>query len=214
MTAPAHPANFSTYAVADLLDAFASNEPAPGGGSASALAGAMGVSLLIMAARVARTRRGTPEEVADLSEAAARLQPMRETLQELVDRDSAAYQAVVAAYRRPRGADEERAVRERAVVDALVGATNTPLDMMRQCVRALDISVEVAEKCVSTACSDVGVAIELLLAATRGAGLSVDANIGSIQNAQFVERARAEREDLEADAVAIATRARRLLPQR
>jgi len=67
---------FSEFALIDLLDAFASNTPVPGGGSAAALAGALGVSLLIMAAGLPKSRTGAPEEAADLAEAAARLRPL------------------------------------------------------------------------------------------------------------------------------------------
>ncbi len=64
---------YSEMALVDLLDAFASNEPVPGGGSAAALAGSLGASLLIMVAGLPKTRTDSPEEVADLSEASARL---------------------------------------------------------------------------------------------------------------------------------------------
>ncbi len=79
---------YSEMALPDLLDAFASNEPVPGGGSAAALAGALGVSLLIKVAGLPRTRTGSPEEAADLSEASARLRPMREALTGLIDDNS------------------------------------------------------------------------------------------------------------------------------
>ena len=82
--------SYSTMAMADVLDAFASNQPYPGGGSAAALAGALGVSLLLMAAGIPRTRTGTPEEAADLAQASARLRPVRDTLARIVDADSEA----------------------------------------------------------------------------------------------------------------------------
>ena len=100
--------SYSDLVLTDLLDAFSSSDPYPGGGSAAALAGALGVSLLLMAAGVTRTRTGTPEEAADLAEASSRLRPLRDTLTSLVDADSAAYQAVVKAMRRPKGTDGER----------------------------------------------------------------------------------------------------------
>jgi methenyltetrahydrofolate cyclohydrolase len=203
---------FSTYALADLLDAFASTDPAPGGGSASALTGAVAVALLIMVAGVPRTRRGTAEDTTDLAEASARLRPLRETLAQLVDRDSDAYRAVIAAFKLPKTTDAERAARRDAVAVAMHNATETPLAVMRACREAVEIAAIVADKGVVTAASDVGVAIELLLAAARGAGLSVDANLGSIADAAFAAHARSERENLEADTVADAARARRLLP--
>lgn len=76
---------YSEMALVDLLDAFASNEPVPGGGSAAALAGSLGVSLLIMVAGLPKTRTDSPEEAADLSEASARLRPLRDALTGLID---------------------------------------------------------------------------------------------------------------------------------
>src|SRR5688572_33273855 len=97
---------YSEMALVDLLDAFASNEPVPGGGSASALAGSLGVSLLVMVAGNPKTRTGAPEEAADLSEASSRLRPLRDALTVLIDDDSAAYSAVLEAMRLPKDTAE------------------------------------------------------------------------------------------------------------
>src|ERR687897_2784878 len=102
------PASYAQIALADLLDAFASNEPVPGGGSAAALAGAVGASLLIMVTGLPKTKTGTPEEAADLAEAAARLRPLRETLAALIDQDSEAYEAVLEAMRLPKDTDANK----------------------------------------------------------------------------------------------------------
>ena len=120
-----------------VLDAFASSEPLPGGGSAAALTGALGVSLLLMVAGMAKTRTGAPEETADLAAAAARLGPIREELTALIDADSSAYLNVIAAYRQPKATDEERARRRDAIQAALRVAIDVPLQTMRACERAL-----------------------------------------------------------------------------
>jgi formiminotetrahydrofolate cyclodeaminase len=203
--------SYSDLVLTDLLDAFSSSDPYPGGGSAAALAGAVGVSLLLMAAGVTRTRTGTPEEAADLAEASSRLRPLRDTLTSLVDADSAAYQAVVEAMRRPKGTDEERALRADAIQAAMRGATETPLDTLRACQQALRGAVMVAGSASRNASADVAVAIELLTAAARGAALNVDANLGSLRDTAFVHRARAERQELEAESVADGARARERL---
>ena len=98
-------------AVADLMDAFASTDAVPGGGSAAALAGAVGASLLLMVAGMPKTRTGAPEETADLAEAASRLHPLRDSLLDLVDRDSDAYRQVMDAFRLAKESDEEKATR-------------------------------------------------------------------------------------------------------
>jgi len=201
----------TTMAVADLLDAFASNDPVPGGGSASALAGALGTSLLLMVAAMTKTKSGTPEETADLAAAAARLRPLRDRLIGLVDTDSEAYAAVAAAFKLPRNTDEEKAARKAAVQTATKQATEVPLETMRACRDAVRHAVIVARCGNRNATSDVGVALELLVAGTRGAGLNVDINLGGLADEAYVERARWERQDLERSAGDEATRARGLL---
>jgi formiminotetrahydrofolate cyclodeaminase len=199
--------SYSTMAVEDLLDAFASSEPVPGGGSASALAGAVGVSLLMMVAGLPKTRTGAPEEAADLAEAASRLRPLRETLTSLIDQDSQAYQQVLAAYRLPKGTDAEKAARKTAVETAMRGATDVPLETMRACQQALRGATIVARNGNANAATDTGVGIQLLLASLRGAGMNVDVNTGSITDAAYVARVKAERDELETEGTADAATA-------
>ena len=202
---------YSQMALADLLDGFASNEPVPGGGSASALAGAVGASLLMMVAGMSKTKSGTPEEVTDLAAASARLRPLRDRLAALVDRDSDAYAAVAKAFKLPKNTDEEKAARKNAVQVATRQATEVPLETMRACRDALRHSVIVARNGNRNATSDVGVAVRLLLAATAGAGLNVDINLSGLSDTAYVERARWERTDLERSAGEEAARAKELL---
>jgi formiminotetrahydrofolate cyclodeaminase len=199
--------SYSTMAVEDLLDAFASSDPVPGGGSASALAGAMGVSLLMMVAGLPKTRTGTPEEAADLSEASSRLRPLRDTLTSLIDKDSAAYEAVLAAYRLPKGTDAEKSARHAAVETAMRGATEVPLDTMRACQQALRGALVIVKNGNTNAATDTGVGIQLLLASLRGAGMNVDVNTGSISDAAYVSRVKAERDELESEGTADAATA-------
>jgi formiminotetrahydrofolate cyclodeaminase len=198
-------------AVADLLDAFASNDPVPGGGSASALAGALGASLLLMVAGMSKTKSGTPEETADLAAAAARLRPLRDRLAGLIDTDSDAYAGVTAAFKLPKDTETDKAGRKAAIQAATRQATEVPLDTMRACRDAARHAVIVARCGNRNAASDVGVALELLLAGTRGAGLNVDINLGALADETYVERVRWERQDLERSAGEEASRARALL---
>jgi formiminotetrahydrofolate cyclodeaminase len=193
------------------LNAFASNDPVPGGGSASALAGAVGTSLLVMVAGMPKTKSGTPDEATELSAAAARLRPLREQLTMLVDKDSDAYNAVVSAFKLPKGTDEEKAARKAAIQAGTRLATEVPLDTMRACRDAVRHAMIVARNGNRNAASDVGVALELLVAGAKGAALNVDINLASLNDEAYVERIRWERQDLERTAVEDAARARALL---
>jgi formiminotetrahydrofolate cyclodeaminase len=202
---------FGETALADLIDAFSSTDAVPGGGSAAALAGAVGVSLLIMVAGIPKTRTGAPEETADLAEASSRLHPLRDALVELVDRDSEAYRQVLAAFRLPKGSEAERAARAEAIDAATRAAIDAPLDTMRLCQQALRGAVIVASNGSRRAASDVGVAVELLGAALRGARLNVDINLAGLNDEPYTARIREEVEELVSDAAEDAERARHAL---
>jgi formiminotetrahydrofolate cyclodeaminase len=188
---------YSKLPLADLLDAFASNQPVPGGGSASALAGAVGTSLLIMVAGLPKTRHGTAEERAALTAAASRLGPLRDELASLVERDSDAYTSVINAYRLPKSTDAEQSTRREAIAAAMRAATEAPLAAMRACERVMREAEVVATGGAPSAASDVAVAIELLKTAARGAALNVDTNLASVKDAEYASRVSQERRDLE-----------------
>jgi formiminotetrahydrofolate cyclodeaminase len=202
---------YSEMALADLVDAFASTDPVPGGGSAAALAGAVGASLLLMVAGIPKTKSGALEETADLAEAEARIRPLRDSLLVLVDRDSDAYRQVMTAFKLSKGSDAETSQRLKAIEDATREATEVPLDTMRACQQALRGAVTVAANGNRKAASDVGVAIELLLAALRGARMNVEINLAGLSDTEYVARIRTEASQLGDDAAADAVRARELL---
>jgi len=198
-------------ALADLIDAFSSTDAVPGGGSAAALAGTIGVSLLLMVAGLPKTKTGAPEETADLAEASSRLHPLRDGLLDLVDRDSDAYREVLAALRLPKGSEAEKATRTEAIDRATRSATDAPLDVMRLCQQALRGAVVVASNGSRKTTSDVGVAVELLVAALRGARLNVEINLAGLDDEPYTARIREEVDELVVDGAEDAERARRAL---
>ena len=178
--------------VAGLLAAFRSPDPTPGGGSAAALAGAVGASLLTMVASLPKPKAGTDDEVARLRTAGERCRVSAETLTALVDRDSEAYETVLAAYRLPKATDEEKAERGARIQHALRLAIEAPLDVMRACSEGLDQGQVVAALGNPNASSDVQVGVELLRAGLRGARLNVDINLPSVKDAAYAEAVRIE----------------------
>lgn len=183
--------------VADFLAAIRSPEPTPGGGSAAALAGAMGASLFSMVAGLPKSKTATAEDAARLAAAGTRCAALADDLTKLVDRDSAAYGEVMAAYRRPKSTDDEKAARTAAIQDAMRAATAAPVDVMRACAAAAEQGVVVATMGNPSASSDTAVGFELLGAALRGAKLNVEINLGSIKDAEYVRKVQAEIEELE-----------------
>ena len=166
--------------VSELLDAFSSPDPTPGGGSAAALAGALGASLVAMVAGMKKTRNGAPEERAALDSARADLITLQGTLKDLVDLDTEAYTLVVAAYRQPRVTEDEKRAREKTIQEAMRVATQVPLETMRACANVIREARIVADCGNPSAASDVKVGVQLALAGFRGAGYNVEINFPSL----------------------------------
>ena len=117
--------------VAGLLRALASAEPTPGGGTAAAIAGAMGTSLLVMVTGLAKSKTNTDDEKAALAGARAALEPIAAQLAQLADADADAFNQVMAAYRLAKATDDEKAARTRSIQAAMRLATVVPLDTLR-----------------------------------------------------------------------------------
>ena len=172
-----------TLTVRDLLDRFAASDPTPGGGSAAALAGSLGASLLAMVAGMSKTKTGTPEERAALDAARVELLRHRDMLLDLIDRDTQAYDQVVAAYRLPKGSDEDKATRTAAIQTAMRVAAETPLETVRACADAGRAARVVAESGNPTAASDVATAMALLGSGMTGGAMNVAVNLDSLKDA-------------------------------
>jgi len=180
----------------ELLAAFRSPDPTPGGGSASALAGAVGAALLAMVAALGKPRSDAAEDVRRLRAAGDRCAALSDRLSALMDDDTTAYDAVVSAFKLPKATDEEKSARTIRIQEALRGATQVPLDVIRTCGEALDQGIVVAEFGNRNARSDVRVGLELLGAAVRGAKLNVDINLENLKDAAYVAAVRDEAETL------------------
>ena len=172
----------------DLLDAFSSPDPTPGGGSAAALTGALGAALLAMVAGIPKTRTGVPAEREALDKARAELLVLQRTLVELVDRDAAAYDLVVAAFKKPKATDDEKARRSAAIQEAMRVATEVPVETFRAAAAALVAGRNVAASANPSAASDIIVGTQALSLAMNGALANVEINIGSLKDGALVER--------------------------
>jgi formiminotetrahydrofolate cyclodeaminase len=181
--------------VTGLLDAFAAADPTPGGGSASALAGAVSASLLSMVASMPKSKTNAVAEREILDEANTEIVQVRETLTALIDRDADAYDLVVAAFRKPKATDEEKAARKAAIQDAMRVATEIPLETMKACAALLRLQRIVAEHGNTNAASDVHVAALLARAAMQGARSNVDINLPGITNADIAATLRQQADE-------------------
>jgi formiminotetrahydrofolate cyclodeaminase len=187
----------TTQTVDSFLAAIRSSNPTPGGGSASALAGAMGASLLAMVAGLPKSKAASAEDAERLKAAGERCTALAGDLETLVERDSDAYNTVLSAYRLPKDTDGEKAARSAAIQAGFRAAIAAPLDVMRACAAAVEQGVVVATLGLASASSDVQVGIELLNAALRGAKLNVETNLGSVKDAGYLAKVREDVKEFE-----------------
>jgi formiminotetrahydrofolate cyclodeaminase len=174
-----------SLSVEDFAAALASDAPAPGGGSASAAAGAFGASLLEMVVHLTLGKEKHRASWGDLEPLADRLGEARRRLLELVDEDTRAFDAVVAARRLPKEADSEKAARQRAIDAANVLATTVPMQTAFFAHEGLKSAPLVLEKGNPNAASDAWVGALLLQGAALGALANVRINLPGVSDPEL-----------------------------
>jgi formiminotetrahydrofolate cyclodeaminase len=162
----------------DLLDRFASTDPTPGGGSAAALSGATGAALVAMVCAMPKTRTGAAEERGRLETALGWAREASSRLRSLVDEDAAAFDAVMAAYRLPKAADEEKAARKEAIGRAMSRATQVPAQTAEACLVVMRAAAEAARDGNPNALSDARTGGAMAWAGLLGAAENVRINTG------------------------------------
>ncbi len=179
-----------------FLDALASAEPVPGGGSVAALSGALAASLLAMVCRLTIGKKGYESVGGDMQNILARVEPLQKELREQMQSDIDAYARVMQAYGLTKNDDAGKAARTRAIQDALKHASDVPLHVAELCATVLDLAVPVATAGNKNAASDAGVGALLAEAGLRGAALNVTINLASIKDESFVAAHRARVNEL------------------
>ncbi len=182
--------SFSDKTVQQFLDELASSAPAPGGGAAAALSGALAASLVAMVCRLTIGRKNYEQVSAELEAILPRAEDRRRVLTELMDADAAAYDDVIATYKLPKGTDAEKAVRTAAIQEALKRAAEVPFQIVGACADILDMVLPVAAKGNKNAASDAGSAALLAEAGMRAALLNVQINLGQIKDEAYIQEMR------------------------
>lgn len=180
----------------EFIEALASKAPTPGGGGASAYAGALASALASMVGNltVGKKKYAAVEERVQAELLA--LEATRLRLLELIDGDAAAFAPLAAAYGMARDTDEAAAAQRAALQAALVDACEVPLEIMRQCVQVIESCVFMAKHGSVLALSDAGAAVVLAKAALLSASLNVRINIGSMADKARAKAYRDQMEDL------------------
>lgn len=187
-----------------FIDELASKAPTPGGGGAAAACGALASALASMVGNLTVGKKRYAHVEGEVNASLARLADLRARLIELVEADARAFSPLAGAYGMPKDTPEQAAAKEAALQDALVGACEVPLDIMRACAQVVD-ECDFMAKCGSRlAVSDAGVAVAFAKAALLGASLNVFINVGSMTDEK---RARQYREEADALIASVAAKA-------
>jgi len=185
--------------VRDFVDTLGSRAPAPGGGSVASLCGALGSALAAMVGQLTTGKKGYEAVWDEQDRAAVAAQALKEAFLADIDADTAAFDAIMAAFALPKGSPEDKQARGRAIQAATRGAIEVPLRVLERCLPALD-TVDVAVRGNANARSDAGVGALVLRACAEGAYYNVNINLGGIRDVAWAQ-ARRERARQAMDAV-------------
>jgi len=179
-----------------FVSAVAAATPTPGGGSVSALAGALAAALGEMVCGLTLKRKSYAPHHNSLENSRLRLSQLRDRLLANVDRDARSYDAVVAALKLPKSTEAEQTSRARAMEEASKAASTVPLETAQLAAEAARILESLRAVTLPQAASDLAVALYVAEVAQRGALDNVRANLPSIQDREWVKETEQKLADL------------------
>jgi glutamate formiminotransferase/formiminotetrahydrofolate cyclodeaminase len=179
------PGGLAAMTVRDFADELSSDSPAPGGGSTAALCGALAASLSAMVAALTWSKAGMEPARPSMQAAGNESQALKDWFLAAVDRDTDAFNAVLAAGRLPKATAEDAQRRAAAIERANQGAAAVPLEVLESTVRALELALLCARDGNRSSISDAGVAGACALAAAEGAALNVRINVPLLTDRAF-----------------------------
>lgn len=186
----AAPSPLVDRSVRDFADETSVDSPVPGGGSVSALAGALACALASMVANLTAGKKGYEAVDGEMKSLAAAAQVLKDALLKAVDDDSKAFDEVMSAMRLPKKTDEEARRRQEAVEAATKKAVEVPFAVLRSCGDAVDLVDAAARKGNENSISDAGVAALALRAAAAGAALNVVINLPGLADKGYASAKR------------------------
>ncbi|MFT4542342.1 MAG: glutamate formiminotransferase/formiminotetrahydrofolate cyclodeaminase [Planctomycetota bacterium] len=170
------PAGLVDMSLTGFVEETASESPAPGGGSVAAALGALGAALGSMVANLSSHKRGWDERWEEFSDKAEEGKSCQSELLRLVDEDTAAFNAIMAAWK------VDAAQRDDAIQSATRNAIEVPLRVMKTALRSMDVLEAMAESGLPASLSDAGVGALCARSAVLGAGLNVRINVGDLKD--------------------------------
>ena len=174
----------------------ASDSPAPGGGSVSALAGSLSAALVAMVGNLTVGKEKFRQYEPEVQKALEDAEGLREKLLELVDEDTEAFNKVMVAFKLPKETEMERQKRSSAIQQAFIGAAQLPLQVVNNCLRIMQTSEVIIDWGNPNAVSDAGVSVLMAAAGARGAAMNVRINLGSIKDEEQKKKLNTELQEM------------------
>ena len=170
-----------------FLDELSSSSPAPGGGSVSALAGALATSLTSMVANLTFGKKKWDSLYDQMCLLGEKSQSLKDELTILIDEDTNAFNLVLNAYRLPATSNNDIKKRNLAIEDSMKYAASVPFKTLNLCAEAMELAMTAASHGNQNSISDSGVAAELAYAGANGAALNVKINLNEIKDKKFCD---------------------------
>jgi glutamate formiminotransferase/formiminotetrahydrofolate cyclodeaminase len=196
--------NLVDMGVTEFVDELASDSPAPGGGSVSALASAMAAGLTNMVGVLTYGKKGYEDNWSEVEELSNKAQALKNTFMFLVDEDTRSFNEVMAALRLPKATEEQQTARLEALQEATIYSAEIPLKVMRHSLEIMQLAARMAEIGNQNSLSDAGVAVLQAQAGLEGAALNVLINIPGIDDEKIVSEFEKEVEQLQAESSTLA----------
>jgi methenyltetrahydrofolate cyclohydrolase len=178
--------------IEDFSKVLGSDSPAPGGGSVAALSGTLGADLVCMVCRLSVGKRGLEQFSDDISHTLQRAERLSQSLIQRIDRDTKAFNEVMAAFKLPKNTEDEKKTRTEAIQKSYCEAVISPLGVARECTEVLTLAAALLGKSNSNALSDLGVASQQAYAGLEGAVMNVRINLPAIKDEAFRSKSNAE----------------------
>lgn len=192
-----------SMSLSDFADETASESPAPGGGSIAAYAGALGAALATMVANLSSHKKGWDDRWEEFSDWAGKGQHYKDRLLRLVDADTRAFNRIMQAFSLPKGTEEEKTARTRAIQEATKYAIEIPFQVMEAAYGSMEVIRAMAETGNPNSVSDAGVGALCARAAVMGAFMNVRINAAGCNDKAFVEEIIARGRKIEDNAIAL-----------
>ena len=173
-------------AVEAFINETGSSSPAPGGGSIAALNAASGAALIEMVAALTIGKEKYAAVEAEMKTVLDTAHELKARFLSLIDKDSNAFNKIMAAFKLPKGTDEEKAARSAAIQSATKEAALVPFEIGETAFELFALAEAVIKKGNSNAVTDGAVAAMNARIAVKGAFLNVKINLGSIKDQNFV----------------------------